>query len=217
MKQLVRLFLGLEEAQLRYAVLRNYEKLPADWGNDIDILIHPEDLPKAISILHAAFSDETPERKFRKLTRWNFTSVVFESFRRPLQLDFYTDITKAWFIYADRDAVLGQTQLTGQGIRIPRVDHELQLIAAKELFSYGRLREKYRGYFQEKRCALATAEGNIFKGRLTRRSVRMIQRVLDSPTNKGWLCPTVSTFFAVKRFMQWSRSRSGKFVTSYRD
>ena len=35
---------------LPFVILRNYEGLPETWGNDVDILIHPSDLPAAREI-----------------------------------------------------------------------------------------------------------------------------------------------------------------------
>jgi thymidylate kinase len=52
------MFAGFSERSLRYAVLRNYESLPQSVGaRDIDILVHPDDLPAAIEVI-AALADE---------------------------------------------------------------------------------------------------------------------------------------------------------------
>lgn len=212
MRELVDFFDSLETARLRYAVLRNYERLPFDWGNDIDILIHPKDIAATTELVRRAFRLEVPGARYRQMARWNFISYLIEDFERPLQIDFYTSLTKAWIVYADSDAVLSRTQRTPAGIRIPDPRDELELIAAKELFSYGRLRTKYHATFLVRGKQLSGPEGAIFAGRLTPASIALIQRLLKDPVSRGRLWPTSTTILAPGCLLNWLRKRTNDFV-----
>ncbi len=174
-------------------------------------LVHPEDLASAVALVRRTFRLEAPGARFRRMERWNFLSYYVEGFGRPLQIDFFTGLSKAWLVYADSRLVLERVRLTEAGIRIPHPRDELELIAAKELLSYGRLREKYHAYFHTKAEQLPEIDKSVFAGRLTPVSIARIRRLLEDPTSCGPLRPTTSALLAPRAFCIWLSQRTNDF------
>ena len=85
-------FDSLAKNNIKYAVLRNYEKLPYETSRDIDLYIDQKDYPKVFEILSKISDDhgvsiikETSKFKYRKVILTD-SSLAFDYF---FQLDFF--------------------------------------------------------------------------------------------------------------------------------
>lgn len=202
-------FDALKTENLRYSVLRNHEGLPLYWGNDVDILVHPDDLTTATRLLFRVFDlVDVPHRRMR---RFHFLSYCFPLRERSLQVDFYTAISKAWFQYADAEFVLARSQENEAGILVPHPSDEVRLIAAKELFSYGYLREKYHALFRENVIVEDTQKDALFSGRLNPASIALIERCVADPDTCGRPRPTLHALAAPIDFFRWMCLRGSRF------
>lgn len=171
---------------LPFVILRNYEGLPETWGNDVDILIHPSDLPAAREIALGILRRSLHFPAARMMERLNFWSVNLPCTDRALVIDFTSAMTRRWFIYADTEVIFAARRRAQPLFCIPDPLHELLLIAAKELFAYGRIRSRYHRRLagHEAKASLAAAL-KLFSGRLTEKGCRLVARALEDPTVTG--------------------------------
>lgn len=209
MTDLATFFDTLKADALRYAVLRNHADLPTDWGNDVDILVAADDLESAIRCLFQVF--DLANVPHQRMLRFHFLSFRFQLCERELQVDFYTAITKGWFQYANAQYVLDRSCENEAGIRIPHPSDEVRLIAAKELFSYGYLREKYHAQFRAHQIDRIKANDALFSNRLTPSSTALIDQCVVAPSTRGRPHPTIKSLIAPINFMRWMKLRRGQF------
>lgn len=209
MTDLATFFDTLKAEALSYVVLRNHADLPTNWGNDVDILVASNDLESAIQCLFRVFN--LAKVPHQRMLRFHFLSFRFQIFERELQIDFYTSITKGWFQYANAQYVLDRSCENEAGIRIPHPLDEVRLIAAKELFSYGYLREKYHGLFNAYQGDIFKPGDALFSNRLTPSSIALIDRCLDSPSTRGRPFPTMKELITPVNFIRWMNLRNGQF------
>jgi len=202
-------FNALKTEYVRYAVLRNHDGLPLDWGNDVDILVHADELTAATRCLFRVFN--LADVPYSRMRRFHFLSYRFGFGDRELQVDFYTAISKAWFRYADAQSVLDRACENEAGISIPHPSDEVRLIAAKELFSYGYLREKYHSQFRAHAIGESAPNDALFSGRLTPSSIALIDRCVVAPSTRGRLRPTMRNLVTPADILQWMRLRNGRF------
>jgi hypothetical protein len=133
-------------------VLRNYEGFPEDLGNDIDCLV----MKNSIVEIHAICKEVSKNFNFRivKLIQRNnnLLSFYFSDNYNPLDIvkvDFFSELSKGWLSYADTREVLNKKIKFGE-YYVPDLTHEAYLLLMKELFMYGRLRDRYIGKFTSK-------------------------------------------------------------------
>ncbi|MBX3617913.1 hypothetical protein [Nitrosomonas sp.] len=193
---------------LPFVILRNYEGLPETWGNDVDILIHPSDLPAAREITLGILRRSPHLPAARMMERLNFWSINLPCVDRELQIDFYTAMSKAWITYADSEIILAARRQIHPLFCIPDPLHELLLIAAKELFAYGRIRSRYHKRLagHEAKASLAAAL-KLFSGRLTEKGCRLVARALIDPSVAGWPRPRFTELLRPEAILMWTRQR----------
>jgi len=108
------MFAAFEEAKIDYCVLRNYENLPYDHGNDLDILISPPDLRQAESILY----ETAIQQKWLPLTevrhRYGYHGFYFKS---PNVEERYLLIELAKVLHVRGRAYCKGRQKTAAGLR----------------------------------------------------------------------------------------------------
>jgi hypothetical protein len=174
------------EAELPYVVLRNYQGLPETWGNDIDILLQSSDLRRAQDLIKVCVRDKRILAQATVLKRWNFWSIDLPFSTRLLQIDLYTEMSKAWWIYADTELLLRERRRNEKGIWVPKLEHELLLIAAKELFSYGRIRCCYHARLSGHDPRLLEEEAlSLFKNHLTTDGCAHVAHAASAPELRG--------------------------------
>ena len=147
------------DREIEFAVLRNYECLPARWENDVDILVSASDFSRARQVVRTLMLRSSAGASVLELRRYKFAGYKLQCADRLLQVDLYADLTKAWIRLADPAVVLGARRHLRESLWVPRQDHEVLLVAAKELLTYHHIREKYHGLL------------GITEGQITQRDV----------------------------------------------
>lgn len=188
-----------------FIILRNYEDLPERWGNDVDILIRPADMAAAHKITLSTLRSSPHFAKSRELRRLNFWSIILPCSDRELQVDYCTKLTKAWITYANTEVIFAARKQWNPLFCTPDPLHELLLIAAKELFSYGYIRERYHeklaGHNLEESFVAARL---IFGETLTEAGCHLIAKALSDPTQKGWPNVRASVLLRPLRMAKWA-------------
>ena len=126
---------------VEYVILRNYEKLPIEYGNDIDILISKNQALECIQQL------EKITKKYgfkidRIIKKYCYFGVYINIDNNILLIDLFTDIVKGWVQYADRDLILS-TRRQYNNFFIPLIEYEIGIIVFKEILTYSKVRQKY--------------------------------------------------------------------------
>lgn len=198
---------------LPFAVLRNYERLPEAWGNDVDIVIRPGDLPAARRVAADVLRRSGKDDEAKILERFCFWSVHVPCSDRELQVDFYTAITKGWLRYADAGDVLAARRQVHPLFCAPDPIHELLLIAAKELFAYGRIRQRYHARLAgHELMDAAIAATALFSGRLTKKGCHLVACALKHPTVTGRPAVHVNALLHASDFLTWVRKRRASWL-----
>ncbi|AEV35670.1 hypothetical protein PSE_1158 [Pseudovibrio sp. FO-BEG1] len=206
--------LGSLRKTVVFVVLRNYENLPSSWGNDIDILVAPEDLTRA----HAVVVEEMKASvssgiKIEIMQRFNFRATRVACHDRELHIDLYSAMSKAWLTYASTTVILRERKKNHGLFDTPDPLHEQLLIAAKELFSYGQIRSRYHsgltGHdFNEANCVAQ----ELFGDRITKDGRELIARALVDPSVEGRPQPSANSWFQPIQALQWVRQRHQGWV-----
>lgn len=133
----------------RYAVLRNYMDLPFEIGNDLDLLVHPDDMKKAVFFLELACR-QNGYRIIRTKRRLHYTGfyIVQNEGSEIILIDVFTGLFKAWRKYADVNSIL-DNRVYRSGFYSVSLEDELSTIVIKELLTYGRVRSKYEKRFED--------------------------------------------------------------------
>lgn len=201
---LSRMLRALRASGLTFVVLRNYEKLPLDWDNDVDVLVMPDALAEAESIVTEACMACCGNSAYRVMRRLDFVGIWVTCTDRELHIDLYSSISKGWIVYADSVAIMRGRRQAHELFDIPEPLHERLLVAAKELFAYKRIRQRYHerlaGHDQHKAF---TAALEVFRSGLTRGGLELVGRSLVDPLVVGFPWPTVGAVLKPWRFVRW--------------
>lgn len=196
------------DKDLPYVVLRNYEGLPLNWGNDIDILMRPDDLRRAKDIILGILNRGAGDQTLLAMARWNFWSVRLACSDRTLQIDIYTGICKAWFTYAETEVILASSRRGSAPFAIPKKVHELLLIAAKELYAYGRIRSRYHARLAGHDVGESSAAStSLFGNYLTPGGCALIAGALDNPTVTGRPAINLRNLWRPRDIAVWAARR----------
>ena len=144
---LATLFPALDKEGVRFCVLRSYEGFPAyNVGNDVDLLIHRRDLPRAMSVLLSL-----ENIRLINYTELSFIASVFlegissTPGARSLQVDFWWSLDSRGPEYLSADAVLQAArprQAGGLSFLAPSPAHEAISLCSLAFYG-GFLKEKY--------------------------------------------------------------------------
>ena len=142
------LFPALEAERVRYCVLRNYERFPdINLGSDIDFLIDPCALPRAIRALRSIEGTRIVGFTERPYLAMVFLAGISRgTASRALEIDF--DLSLSWkgMSYLANDAVLQAVRIRQAGsVRffVPAPEHEAIISLLTSLLLFGRIKERY--------------------------------------------------------------------------
>jgi hypothetical protein len=201
-------FSALNKQNISYVVLRNYENLPYDVGNDLDILIDKSEIKQVNEILLDIF------QKFNLFIKKNhirfsyqgiyIESLLFKEFN--LQIDLYTSLVKGWIKYSNGKVIL-QNRVKYKGFYIPEPSHELQAIIFKELFAYTKVRPKYFDQIEKLREKII--KKNFFEvgeKYITKNSYNVIYRKIvdNNPLVDIKIKPKLINFLNIKSMIFWT-------------
>jgi len=147
---IVRLFTKLNNEQIKYCVLRNYENLPRNSGNDIDVLIDPSEEDN----LYVFLKEFANTNKWNVIRVWNknnlqtFVLYCVNDVIETLKLDIWTKLSWRNISWIDNNYVLANS--TNYGIfKIPNSGSEGAILLIKESFGKGKIPSKYKGRIQK--------------------------------------------------------------------
>lgn len=136
------LFNRLKIKDISYCILRNFERIPEDIGNDIDFLVNEIDIDSMSRIIN----DTMKEKNFKllsKKSRFGYTGLYFLHINTNniILLDLFSKSSKKWFNYADVDYIL-KTKIEYKNFYVPTQGSILYTVLLKDLLTYGKLRSK---------------------------------------------------------------------------
>jgi hypothetical protein len=126
-------------------VLRNYEEFPKNLGNDIDCLVMKNSIVDVSTICREVSTNFNFRIVKSIQMNNNLLSFYFSDNCNPLDIvkvDFFSGLSKGWLSYADTQEVLNK-KIKFREYYVPDLTHEAYLLLMKELWMYGRLRDKY--------------------------------------------------------------------------
>lgn len=136
-------FEAWRSAGVEFLVLRNYEKLPRETGNDIDVLVLPGHLARAEEVLVSTAA----RIGYRLHNRAEFSPVSLFFYHpescRQIQFDLFHCLNWRGFALLQPEAVLTRRTETGL-FAIPHPAHEVVLNLITRLIYHGQVREKYK-------------------------------------------------------------------------
>lgn len=206
-------FIALRET-CQFLVLRNYENLPDSWGNDIDILVPPKSLHialfEACSVIKTHAGDAVVEVKIR----FNYKAVRLKCADRLLHIDFIGELSWMWMVYADTTTLLECRQNRHQYFHTPQLLHELLVIAAKELFAYGFIRERYHARLKGHEINnVNIAARQIFGRHMSERGIKMVAQALVDPNVKGRPALLLREILKQSSLFRWLRLRANNWTS----
>lgn len=136
------LFDTLNSEKINYCILRNFEELPEETGNDIDFLID-ESQVDIVQVLLDRIMSKYGFKLIKKITRFGHSGVFYCHLETGsiLLFDLFTKSSKKWFEYADVQYILG-TKIKYKNFYVPLQGSILYTVLLKDLLTYNKLREK---------------------------------------------------------------------------
>ena len=206
--------------RLDILVLRNYEYFPQNLGNDLDFLVSKDSLSEAVSVCREV-ADNFNFKLIESIKRNNsLLSVSFAENSNSLdfiKVDFFSGLTKGWFAYANTNEVLNK-KITFKEYYVPNLTHEAYLLLMKELFMYGRLRERYFDKFTSKYKNIDFKEVYQLSSGLIRASsiARIENEYTDIHNLVFYPQPTIKNFVQPIKAAQWIYNNSRyRFLNHY--
>ncbi|MCC6765472.1 MAG: hypothetical protein IT293_12505 [Deltaproteobacteria bacterium] len=156
------LFAAYERECVRYAVLRNAERWPADFGKDIDLVVHPRDLRRHDAIVHRLCDawGLVPVVRVSRGGHWMYYLMRIGD-GAPVEtvyLDLRVRLSHMELEYLPVDVVL-EDQRHERGVRTPSLAAEALALVLHCLFDKGAVRADYRARLEE----LLAAAGDEFR------------------------------------------------------
>jgi thymidylate kinase len=156
------LFAAYDTECVRYLVLRNYSRWPQDFGNDIDMVIHPNDLNLSHAIVRRVAAAVGLQWRVRYKRSSHITYYLppplVDGSERGLLLDFRTDLVHGGFIYLP-GAFLLRTRRREGTFYVPSPALESLAILLHYVIDLGEVRPSYRARLRE----LGIGQGDEFR------------------------------------------------------
>ena len=142
MRFLNKLFDSFNEENLKYCILRNYEKLPYNIGNDLDLLVQDSHKTDAFMILEST-GKHYDYKLVNKINRYGYLGLTYTDLdkKNKIKIDLITKSLKQWFEYADSNYIL-QNRTKYKNFYIAPFGSVLYTILLKDILTYGELRKK---------------------------------------------------------------------------
>ena len=137
-----KLFEDFNSDKINYCILRNFENIPEDIGNDIDFLVDEEQLERITSMTDIILNQFNFILLSTK-SRFGYfgTYYIHKTTNSILLLDFFTKSSKKWLEYADVEYIL-KSKIKYRNFYVPKQGSILYTILLKDLLTYGKLRSK---------------------------------------------------------------------------
>ncbi len=139
----LQLIKDLEHAGIETVYLRNYENLPNDIGNDVDLLVASNKRGRAVELIRNAL----PETGWRLMREVEFGPISLflasSDGSQFMHLDLFDRIEWHWLEYADSAALIARRKWNGM-VHHPAPADEVALNVLTRLVYAGVVREKHR-------------------------------------------------------------------------
>lgn|GEM_PF-1656789 len=215
------LFYALDEAGVRFCVLRNYEGFPAiNLGGDLDLLIAPSDLPYAIRALRSIQGIRITGYSERSWVAHAFVEGVSpEPNIHALQVDFLWLLSWKGNAYLPTETILDASilrQAEDLSFRVPLPVHEAAISLFASLLVGGWLKEKYfpevqRTFANDKSGTIAALSPQ-FGPKI---SMRLVESVIDGDRGEILGCIKPLRISLTMRSLLRKPLRSAWAVTQY--
>lgn len=205
---LVEIFFALN-VKLEFLVLRNFDQLPNNWRNDIDILLNKMEL--AISTIDSVVTKNMALKYSLTVKKFNFYSIRIKCSDRELQLDLYCGLSKAWINYADIDFILNSKTKYHELFDTPNMLDESLLIVAKELFSYGYIRDRYHKSMNFDEIDTPNHAKKIFGKNLSTSGLNLLVSATKNPNVRGRPRVKIKALLNTKNFISWITLRFNNY------
>lgn len=100
---LTALFAAYERKSVRYVVLRNYTRFPEDFGKDVDLVVHPDDVQRSHATIRRVASDQglqmVARRKRSSHVTYYLLPGVADGVERGVLIDVRTNLVHRGFSY----------------------------------------------------------------------------------------------------------------------
>jgi len=136
-------FSAWRQAGLRFVVLRNYDGLPATLDNDLDVLVEPERISEAESLLVKAI--HACGGRIHNRAAFSPVSLFFHhpNSRRQYHVDLFHNLLWRGCVLLDAEHVLSRARMHGD-IPVPAAADEAVLNLLTRLLYGGYIRDKYK-------------------------------------------------------------------------
>lgn len=191
---LAMLISAFEKEGLRFCVLRNYEGFPArNAGNDVDLLILPSELPRALRALRSVPGIRTVGYTERSSVALTYSDgISSQPDLRALQVDFIMSLAWKGMPYLTAQAVLDAAAPRSAGdldFFVPSPVHEAIISLLSSLLIGGSLKEKYftqvqQSFVSQRQAAIAAMAPQFGE----RSAARLVDAVIDGDRNKIVAC-----------------------------
>jgi hypothetical protein len=199
-------FSSMNMAKVEFLVLRNYEKLPYEIGNDIDILVRKQDLTKCDLIIKnclrlQGLGGPLISRRYGIVTYYVNDGVGY------YPIDIMYELCKQWVSYVFFDDLI-KKKIRNKNFWVPNYSHQFFITMSKEVLTYGRVRYKY---FEEISLRLNEVDFNLIRGLMERNfNFSDVEKILEGIEQKNIdlffekvsLRRNISLFFDVA-FFKW--------------
>ena len=146
---IIKFFEKLEQKNIKYCLLRNYEKVPQQVGNDLDLLILGKDIQKFQKCVFAVA--HSLNWKLLRVTRRSGHSVfcLFNpDTEKSITIDQWSSFNYKGIIWADEKKFL-DCRIKFNNFFIPQKSDEIATLLIKDLIQNGAVRKKYHNQIQE--------------------------------------------------------------------
>lgn len=100
---LTALFIAYERKSVRYVVLRNYTRFPEDFGKDVDLVVHPEDMQRSHATIRRVAADQGLQMVARRKRSSHVTYYLLpapaDGVERGALIDVRTNLVHQGFSY----------------------------------------------------------------------------------------------------------------------
>ena len=157
---ILRLLRQFEDVGIRYCVLRSYEQLPDEHGNDLDILVAEKDLPMARSGVMDV-SRDLGWHKVAEVRRFGYNGLYFcspDRAERWLLVDLFTETHWRGLSYTSKEKIL-EERVRFKDFHVAGPGAEAALLVVKELLPWGKVKSKNMARDRIQYCAVKDEHG----------------------------------------------------------
>ena len=184
---LSRFFVKLNDAGIKYCVLKNYDQLPLHVGNDVDMWVGQGAQERFCEILSSVAKDlewnriaYSPRLKYKGEGDHFF---VNEDLSEIIHIDLWSYINRRGVRYLNESVLADHLCLHENGFYIPSPGLEASILLLKDLIYQGKIFEKYH----ERITLLIKKEPAVFSKSISATfGKRVSQFIIDKSTSAQW-------------------------------